>query len=74
MNLLNAPNPRRIVLAGSVITPPKICSIPLLRVNPVRTRDTMRIVKPRVSPEAVSRAEPVQVPAPACDETLFTNR
>jgi hypothetical protein len=74
MNLLNlpapAPSPAPFVLAG-VVMRPKICAIPLLNVMPPGTRDAM----PTVKPAPAARGEMVvQVPAPACDATTFTNR
>jgi hypothetical protein len=69
MNLLNPPAPKRIVLAGSVTPPSKVCAIPLLRVIPPGTSDKIQVIKPTVNPRELT----VQVPASASDEALFTN-
>jgi hypothetical protein len=58
---VNPSVPKQIVLAGAM--PPKVCAIPLLRVNPVATNDRMQIMTPHVEP---MRGDTVQVPAPAC--------
>jgi hypothetical protein len=71
MNLLNPPGvPKPIVLAGPMTPQSKVCSIPLLRVIPPGTSDKMPAIKP---PNKVLKGDTVQVPAPACDEALFTN-
>jgi hypothetical protein len=70
MNLLNPPGPKPIVLAGPVTQQAKVCAIPLLRVIPPGTSDKMPAIKP---PSQVLKGDTVQVPAPACDEALFTN-
>jgi hypothetical protein len=69
MNLLNPAGPKPIMLAGPRTTP-KVCAIPLLRVIPPGATARMPVVKPTVHPRELT----VQVPAPACDETLFTNK
>jgi hypothetical protein len=71
MNLVNPP--KRIVLAGPVAQPmsPKVCAIPLLKVIPPGTTDEMPMAKPEGKALA---GDTVQVPAPACNEALFTNR
>jgi len=71
MNLLNPPGPKPLALAGPVTPQSKVCSIPLLRVIPPGTSDKMPALKP---PSKVLTGDTVQVPAPACDEPLFTNR
>jgi hypothetical protein len=73
MNLLNPTHPKPIVIAGPV-TQTKVCSIPLLRAIPPGTSDTMRIVKPKDAVGETSRGGIVRVPAPPCNETLFTNK
>jgi hypothetical protein len=70
MNLLNPP--QRMVLAGPVVaSPPTVCAIPLLRVIPPGTSDKMPAIKPAIK---VLKGDTVQVPAPACGESLFTNK
>jgi hypothetical protein len=70
MNLLNPPGPKPIVLAGPVTPQSKVCSIPLLRVIPPGTNDKMPVIQPQVR---VLDGDTVRVPAPACNEALFTN-
>ena len=67
MNLLNPATPKPMMFAVPVTTP-KVCAIPLLRVIPPGATDKMPVVKPMVNPRELT----VQVPAPACDEALFT--
>jgi hypothetical protein len=69
MNLLNPPAQQPIVLAGPV-TQSKVCAIPLLRVIPPGTTDKVPVIKPQ---GRILKGDTVQVPAPACDEALFTN-
>ena len=69
MNLVYPQAPKPIMLAGPMTTP-KVCAIPLLRVIPLGATDKMPVVKPMVNPRELT----VQVPAPACDEALFTNK
>jgi hypothetical protein len=70
MNLFVYPQaPKPFMLAGPMTTP-KICAIPLLRVVPPGATYKMPVVKPMVNPRELT----VQVPAPACDEALFTNK
>jgi hypothetical protein len=70
MNLLNPP--QRLVLAGPMVaSPPTVCAIPLLRVIPPGTSDKMPATKPAIK---VLKGDTVQVPAPACGESLFTNK
>jgi hypothetical protein len=69
MNLLNPP--QRMVLAGPVASPPKVCAIPLLRVIPPGTSDKMPAIKPA---SKALKGDTVQVPAPACGEALFTDK
>ncbi len=72
MNLLTPPaGPKPILLAGPSTPQSKVCSIPLLRVNPPGTNDTMRAIRP---PSQGLKGDTVKVPAPACDEALFTNK
>jgi hypothetical protein len=54
-------------------TAPKICSIPLLNFKPSGTFDTQMTHKPPAA-AVPSRGDTVQVPAPACNQALFTNK
>jgi hypothetical protein len=66
---LRKPGP--ILLAGPVTAAPKVCAIPLLRVIPPGTGDKMPVIKPQ---DRVLSGDTVQVPAPACDGAVFTNK
>jgi len=59
------------MLAGPVAATPKVCSIPLVRVVPPGTNEKMPVIKPQ---GRVLASDTVQVPAPACDDAIFTNR
>jgi hypothetical protein len=69
--LLNPPARMPAVLAGPVVSAPGVCAIPLLRVIPPGTSDKMPAIKPA---SKVLKGDTVQVPAPACGESLFTNK
>ena len=76
MDLLNLKTPeqvgpKRIVPAGPLTAAPNVCSIPLLGVVPPGTNDKMPVVKPQ---SRVLAGDTVQVPAPACDDAIFTNK
>jgi hypothetical protein len=73
MNLFNpkSTRPKPVGIAGAPA--PKICSIPLLNVIPPGRVDTLMIHKPPAN-SAHSRGDTVEVPAPACNEALFTNK
>jgi len=71
MDLLNLTAPKPIMLARPMTTAPKVSSIPLLRVIPPGTGDKMPTIKPQ---GRVLAGDTVQVPAPACDEAIFTNK
>jgi hypothetical protein len=77
MNLLNPPRaagagPSRVLPNGPV-RPQTVCSIPLLNAIPPGNLDKMA-VEPKIPAQATSRDEIARVPAPACDQGLFTNR
>ncbi len=71
LNLVNPPNrPKPLELARPLV--PKVCAIPLLSVHPPGTRDKMPTVNPP-QPGVRQSGDTVKVPAPACDDNLFTN-
>jgi hypothetical protein len=71
MNLVNPPGGSQIRLQGAPVFKPSVCAIPLLNVVPPGTKDRMTVVQP---PNPVREdGGTVKVPAPACDEHLFTN-
>jgi hypothetical protein len=71
MDLLNLTAPKPIVLAGPMTTSPKACSIPLLRIIPPGTSDKMPVIKPQ---GRVLAGDTVRVPAPSCNDAIFTNK
>ena len=67
-----SPSPRvplpnwRALLRGTVITPPRVCAIPLLNVLRPEPMEPMPMVRPPARGPRFPMAQ-IQVPAPACD-------
>lgn len=74
LSLINPPAPplhTQIRLQNAPVAKPGVCAIPLLHVVPPGTADRMTVAKP---PAPIrENGDTVKVPAPPCDEKLFTN-
>ncbi|HEY3823086.1 MAG TPA: hypothetical protein VGL82_00940 [Bryobacteraceae bacterium] len=70
-NILKLNPPRKILLGAPLAAVPKVCSISLLNVIPPGTADKMPVTRPQ---GPVDGGGTVRVPAPACDNSAFTNR